>query len=112
MTAALRHLHAAQLAAADESRATARQLSTQQQVVFLTLEIFYKTKYFSLPGCTGEIVTCTICRQQGNKIIRIALTEIMMSCEKIKTMRNSFLLPHFRDLCSLIKWLKKILSGI
>ena len=32
VTAALRHLHAAQLAAADESRATARQLSTQQQV--------------------------------------------------------------------------------
>ena len=31
VTEALRHLHAAQLAAADESRQTARQLSEQQQ---------------------------------------------------------------------------------
>ena len=32
VTAALRHLHAAQTAAADESRVTAKQLSAQQQV--------------------------------------------------------------------------------
>ena len=47
VTAALRHLHAAQTAAADESRVTAKQLSAQQQVIvgFIFIILVYNAIY-------------------------------------------------------------------
>ena len=65
VTAALRHLHAAQLAAADESRATARQLSTQQQVVILSLEYFTQPNIFHSQDALEKL---SLAQSAANKV--------------------------------------------
>ena len=59
VTEALRHLHAAQDAAASESRQNARTLSLQQQVGDIINSIFsYLSDLFL--GCFGETNSCSI----------------------------------------------------
>ena len=63
VTEALRHLHAAQDAAASESRQNARTLSLQQQVGGTTGDVIYsKISYLSdlFLGCFGETNSCSI----------------------------------------------------
>ena len=61
VTEALRHLHAAQGAAASESRENARQLSVQQQVGG---QWRLNTRYISTlySGCVREAHSCSISR--------------------------------------------------